>query len=105
MSMSSPVFAIAHIHPFSLYIGATEQLKARWALIEQQLEQGRYPDSAIQAAWNTSGDCRFTFRTAQDIAQKPNVLGIHQFIDDLCEEALSGDAPWENSLHGLQTSP
>ncbi len=105
IDMSSKIFAIAHIGRFNIYVGTTEQLKTRWEVIERQLERGQYPHVEIQAAWRDSGsDCRFTFRTAQDIAENPDALGLHQFVDDLCEhssEALDGSS---NEMSSAQAS-
>ncbi len=85
----SGIFAIAHIGPYKIYVGETSQLKQRWAGLMHLLDRGHYPDAAVQQAWTEQqGDRHFSFRTAQDIARNPDVIGLGQFVDDLCEEEL-----------------
>jgi hypothetical protein len=88
--MAAGIYAVANIGTLKLYVGEVRHLKTRWPKMVAQLEQGTFPDSATQEAWNVAkGDRRFTFHTAADIQADPLIRGRKLFLKDY-QSSLKG---------------
>jgi hypothetical protein len=82
--MKSGIFAVANIGNLKLYVGEIHHLQTRWRLLMMLFINGKFPHSQLQAAWNQSGEERkFTFHTANEIAQNQQILGKKQFFADV----------------------
>ncbi|MGB6298726.1 MAG: hypothetical protein WBF90_21445 [Rivularia sp. (in: cyanobacteria)] len=82
--MKSGIFAVANIGNLKLYVGETHHLQTRWKLLMMLFINGKFPHSQLQAAWNQSGEERkFTFHTANEIAQNQQIHGKKQFFADI----------------------
>ncbi len=82
--MKSGIFAVVNIDELKLYVGETHHLQTRWRLLMMLFINGKFPHSQLQAAWNRKGEeRRFTFHTANEIAENQQILGKKQFFADV----------------------
>ncbi|MGD1871599.1 MAG: hypothetical protein ACFB02_00950 [Mastigocoleus sp.] len=82
--MKSGIFAVVNIGDIKLYIGEAHQLKGRWKALMTLFINGKFPHSQLQKAWNQKGnERRFTFHTANDVAQDKQIIGREQFFLDI----------------------
>lgn len=82
--MKSGIFAVVNIGKLKLYVGEVDQLQTRWPLLMMQFKNGNFPHSQLQVAWNNLGEQRrFTFHTANEIADNQQILGRRQFFADV----------------------
>ncbi|MGD1939976.1 MAG: hypothetical protein ACFB0G_01565 [Leptolyngbyaceae cyanobacterium] len=81
--MASGIYAVANFGSIQLYVGEVRHLKTRWPKMMSQLEQGKFPDQAIQQEWvKHRGDRRFTFHTAEQINAESTLRGRKLFLRD-----------------------
>jgi hypothetical protein len=82
--MQSGIFAVVTIGPYRLYVGEVHHLEQRWKPALAKFEQGDFPNTNLQQAWNlVNGKRRFTFHTHKDLIEDFHLLGRAQLLADL----------------------
>ena len=82
--MKSGIFAVVNIGEFKLYVGETHHLHTRWRAMIMLFNNGKFPHSQLQVAWNQKGEQRrFTFHRADEIVDNREILGRKQFFADI----------------------
>ncbi|HEY9596915.1 MAG TPA: hypothetical protein V6D33_04540 [Cyanophyceae cyanobacterium] len=77
--MASKIYAIAHIGRLKLYVGDASCISSHWPSLLAMLNNGIYPNAAVQAEWNAIGGKRyFSFHTRQDLQGQRDIVGIEQ---------------------------
>lgn len=80
--MASGIYAVAHIGHLKLFIGDASRIKNIWPSLLAQLDNGTYPNIALQTVWNLEGGKRrFTFHTWKDLANQ-EIIGLNSATDD-----------------------
>lgn len=82
--MASEIYAVANFGAIRMYVGEVRHLKTRWPKMMKQLDQGIFPDSAIQAEWTQySNERRFTFHTSEEVRGETRLRGRKLFLKDI----------------------
>ncbi|HEY9652918.1 MAG TPA: hypothetical protein V6C95_19835 [Coleofasciculaceae cyanobacterium] len=81
--MASKIYAIAHIGRLKLYVGDASCISSHWPSLLAMLNNGTYPNAAVQAEWNSIGGKRyFSFHTEQDLLGRQDIVGIEQLATE-----------------------
>ena len=82
--MKSGIFAVVNIAGLKLYVGEVHHLHTRWRSMMMLFNNGKFPHSQLQAAWDLKGEQRqFTFHKADEIVDNREILGKKQFFADI----------------------
>ena len=84
--MSSGIYAITNLSNGKVYVGSTNDFKARWAYHKCRLRCNKHDNSHFQRSWNKYGEEVFEFNILERVDDLDKLIDVEQFWMDFYRE-------------------